>query len=128
VGSKDADQVAKYLTRARALVLPSVDASETFGLVQLEAMASGVPVVASDLPTGVREVGEPGRTCHLVSPNDPVALSRTLGDLLGDEGRVRDMGAAGRLRFKERYTRDKMIDRLLDWYASLTTMNHGDTS
>ena len=128
VGSKDAREVAAYLTRARALVLPSVDESETFGLVQLEAMASGVPVVASDLPTGVREVGEPGKTCHLVPPCDPVALSRTLGDLLQDGKKAREMGAAGRLRFEKRFTRDKMMDRLLDWYASLTTMNRGDSS
>lgn len=126
VGPKDAAQVAEYLARARALVLPSVDASETFGLVQLEAMASGVPVVASDLPTGVREVGEPGRTCHLVPPGDPAALGRALGDLLQDGEAVRKMGVAGRLRFQERYTRELMVDRLLDWYESVTNTNRGD--
>lgn len=119
VGPKDAAQVAEHMARARALVLPSVDSSETFGLVQLEAMAAGVPVVASDLPTGVREVGEPGRTCLLVPPNDPEALGRALGGLMNDRDKVRRMGAAGRLRFEERYTRGLMIDRLLTWYTSL---------
>ncbi|MEN8005648.1 MAG: glycosyltransferase [Candidatus Krumholzibacteriota bacterium] len=128
VGPKDAAEVAEYLARARALVLPSVDASETFGLVQLEAMAAGVPVVASDLPTGVREVGEPGRTCLLVPPNDSQALGRALGGLLENRERAREMGAAGRLRFQEKFTRDLMIDRLLDWYETLVTANGKGTS
>jgi rhamnosyl/mannosyltransferase len=119
VGPKDATQVAEYLTRARALVLPSVDASETFGLVQLEAMAAGVPVVASDLPTGVREVGDPGRTCLLVPPGDPAVLARALDGLLENRDTARKMGVAGRLRFEERFTRATMMDRLLEWYASL---------
>ena len=72
---------AGLLARARALVLPSVDASETFGLVQLEAMAAGVPVIASDLATGVREVGEPGRTCLLVPPGEAQALAEAMGSL-----------------------------------------------
>ena len=120
-------QVAEHMARARALVLPSVDASETFGLVQLEAMAAGVPVIAADLPTGVREVGEPGRTCLLVPPSDPEALGQALQDLLNDRDRARRMGAAGRLRFEERYTRELMMDRLLNWYDSLLTANRKGT-
>jgi len=120
--------VAGHLTRARALVLPSVDASETFGLVQLEAMAAGVPVIASDLPTGVREVGEPGRTCHLVPPGDVDALAGALNSLLQDQEVAREMGAAGRRRFQDRFTRGMMLDRLLDWYGSLVSNKSGDVS
>ncbi len=126
-GPMDAAQVAEHMAHARALVLPSVNASETFGLVQLEAMAAGVPVVASDLPTGVREVGEPGRTCLLVPPSDSGALSQALGGLMNDSGKAREMGAAGRLRFEERYTRALMMDRLLDWYDSLLTTDRKGT-
>jgi len=126
-GPMAAPQVAEHMARARALVLPSVDASETFGLVQLEAMAAGVPVVASDLPTGVREVGEPGRTCLLVPPSDPEALSQALRGLLVNSDKAREMGAAGRLRFEERYTRRLMIDRLVNWYDSLLTATRKGT-
>jgi rhamnosyl/mannosyltransferase len=119
VGPMDESGVAQHLARARALVLPSVDASETFGLVQLEAMAAGVPVVASDLPTGVREVGVRGLTCHLVPPGDAEALARVLAALGEDAGAARQMGAIGRQRFQELFTRDMMLDRLLAWYGSL---------
>lgn len=113
--------VVEHLTRARALVLPSVDASETFGLVQLEAMAAGVPVIASDLATGVREVGESGQTCLLVPPGDVGALAGAMTRLLENAAYAGELGAAGRRRFQDRFTRGKMIDRLMEWYSSLVT-------
>ena len=125
-GPMDQGGVADYLTRARALVLPSVDASETFGLVQLEAMAAGVPVIASDLPTGVREVGEPGSTCLLVPPGDAGVLADAMSSLQDDPELVVKLGAAGRRRFHERFTRETMLDRLLDWYSSLVSINTGE--
>lgn len=126
-GPMDQAGVAGHLTRARALVLPSLDASETFGLVQLEAMAAGVPVIASDLPTGVREVGEPGRTCQLVPPGDVGALARAMVNLQEDPEAAGKMGAAGRRRFQDRFTREVMLDRLLDWYSVLVPANPGDS-
>jgi glycosyltransferase involved in cell wall biosynthesis len=126
-GPMDEMGVAGHLTRARALVLPSVDASETFGLVQLEAMAAGVPVLASDLPTGVREVGLPGLTCRLVPPGDVEALAGALEDLYEDPETAGRMGAEGKRRFQECFTREKMLDRLLEWYASLVPTKQGGT-
>jgi rhamnosyl/mannosyltransferase len=126
-GPMDQVGVAGHLTRARALVLPSVDASETFGLVQLEAMAAGVPVIASDLPTGVREVGESGRTCLLVPPSDVGGLARALSSLQEDSETAGKMGADGRRRFQDHFTREMMLDRLLDWYSVLVSANPGDT-
>ena len=126
VGPMDQEGVAVHLARARALVLPSVDASETFGLVQLEAMAAGVPVIASDLATGVREVGQPGRTGLLVPPADSEALASAMRRFMNDSVKVRAMGEAGRRRFLDRYTRQIMIDRLIDWYSRLLSAQPGE--
>ena len=126
-GSASRREIADQLGRARALVLPSLDASETFGLVQLEAMAAGVPVIASDLPTGVREVGEPGVTCRLVKPGDPVALAEVMRGMMQDPQGALAMGAAGRRRFAKLYTRGTMVDRLSEWYESLLTGSKGDS-
>jgi glycosyltransferase involved in cell wall biosynthesis len=112
-------ELAGLMARARALVLPSVDRSESFGLVQLEAMAAGVPVLTTDLPTGVRAVGEPDVTCLLAPPADAPALADALRRLQDDAGLRERLGEAGRLRFGERYTRRRMVARLLDWYAGL---------
>lgn len=124
-GPMGQDGVARHLARARALLLPSLDASETFGLVQLEAMAAGVPVIASDLPTGVREVGQPGLTCKLVPPGDVEALAGALQEIHQDPELAGRLGAAGKQRFQERYTREMMLDRLLAWYAALVSAQPG---
>lgn len=119
VGTQDQAAIATRLASARALVLPSVDASEAFGLVQLEAMGAGVPVIATDLATGVPEVGVPGETGLLVPPGDSAALARALSQLQNDKGLVRRMGQAGRERFGASYTRERMVDRLLAWYGKV---------
>jgi glycosyltransferase involved in cell wall biosynthesis len=119
LGEMDRGGIAARLSRARALVLPSLDRSEAFGLVQLEAMAAGVAVVCTDLPTGVREVGVPGRTCLQAPPGDVEALAVALAAVWNDEGLATRLGEAGRRRFDENFTRETMVARLLAWYRTL---------
>ena len=69
-------------------------AAESFGIVLAEAMAAGVPVVASDLP-GYRAVLRDGQAGRLTPPGDPVALADALYDLLQDEDERRRLAAAG---------------------------------
>jgi rhamnosyl/mannosyltransferase len=118
-GPLDRSGLAGLMERARAMVLPSVDRSETFGLVQLEAMAAGLPVVVSELETGIARVGEPGVTGLAVPPGDPAALAAALARFQDDPALARTMGGAGRRHFTSRYTRGTMIDGLLAWYAEL---------
>jgi glycosyltransferase involved in cell wall biosynthesis len=119
VGRLEQNDIVRLMARARALVLPSIDSSETFGLVQLEAMAAGVPVVATNLPTGVREVGVDGETGLLVPPGDPGALADALRRLASDQVALDEMGRRARCRFNERFTRGRMMERLIPWYESL---------
>lgn len=119
VGRLDQTDIVRLMSHARALVLPSIDSSETFGLVQLEAMAAGVPVIASDLPTGVREVGVDGQTGALVPPADPQALADALRRFSSDQAALDEMGRHARRRFKDLFTRGRMMERLIPWYESL---------
>ncbi|RKZ20087.1 hypothetical protein DRQ50_00450 [bacterium] len=125
-GELDDVELADLMSRARALVLPSIDASETFGLVQLEAMAAALPVVASDLPTGVRNVGRDGVTHIMVPPGDGAALATALVRLQDDD-LVARMGRAARLRVED-YSRDHMIDRILEAAAVPRTSAGKDQS
>ena len=118
-GAVSPRELEARLAGARALVLPSVDGGETFGLVQLEAMAAGTAVIASDLPMGVSQVGEAGRTAILVPPRDVAALGGALARLLADPDLARRMGEAGRQRYQEHFTRPRMIADLRSWYRRL---------
>ncbi len=95
LGRATAGQVRALLASARALVVPSI--YEGMPLVILEAMAAGVPVVASAV-SGIPEVVVDGETGWLVPCEDPPQLARALGEVLADETETRRRGAAGRGR------------------------------
>ena len=105
--------------RARSRTSVTRPASETFGVVQLEAMAAGLPVISTDLPTGVAEVNADGETGRVVPPGDVAALAGALREALADPALCRRWGEAGRRRVRERYGRERMAERLEAWYAEL---------
>ncbi len=95
--------------RASIFCLPS--RQEGFGIVFLEAMASGKPIVAARA-AAVPETVMEGETGLLVDPEDPAALARAIGDLLSDPDLRRGMGEAGRRRV-ERYRADQVASFFL---------------
>ena len=101
-GDQSHEGVARYLRAADFLVMPST--LESFGIVQLEAMASGLPVVITDLP-GARGVSRDGVHGVHVAPGDRDDLVRGLRALVeaGVDGR-REMGERARAHVIERYT------------------------
>jgi glycosyltransferase involved in cell wall biosynthesis len=91
------------------LVLPSVARTEAFGVVQIEAMAAGRPVVSTDLPTGVPWVNRDGASGLVVSPRDPVALGDALRRLLDDGAFRRRLGEGARQRAEAMFSRERMV-------------------
>jgi len=77
----DDDELVKLYQGARCLVLPSTRRSEAYGMVQTEAMACGVPVISTDIPTGVPWVNRNGISGIVVAPGDPDALAAAVADL-----------------------------------------------
>jgi len=110
-GAVPEEELRRQLARADVLAAPSVK-GESFGLVLAEAMAAGVPVVASDIP-GYRDLLTAGGV--LVPPGDPVALARALDRLLADpDERVR-LADAGRHE-AARYAWPRVAERVLAVY------------
>ncbi len=91
---------------------------EPFGIVPLEAMACGVPVVASAVG-GLTDSVVDGVTGALVPPRRPERLAATLRSLLADPARRRSLGAAGVERARSRYGWDRIAGATLEVYASL---------
>jgi glycosyltransferase involved in cell wall biosynthesis len=106
LGNCDAGRVRRLLAGAAALVVPSI--YEGMPLVVLEAMAAGVPVVASAV-SGIPEVVQDGETGWLVPPEDPRALKQALEDVLARPEEARRRGEAGRRRLDERYRPFKAV-------------------
>ena len=84
----------------------------------LEAMAAGVPVVASDIP-GNRDLVVPGETGYLVPVGDRAALATRANELLDNPERARAMGEAGRRRALDEFSVPRMIERFVKLYREL---------
>lgn len=112
------EALVSYFRLANLLLLPSTSMAETFGLVLLQAMAVGKPVIASRLP-GVKELVEESGAGILVTPGDPLALAAALEHLLASPGEVEDMAARGRQAVEEKYNWIVIGEKLLDYYRTL---------
>lgn len=110
------EDLPRRMAEADFLVLPSTSVDEMFGLVALEAMAAGRPVITTAVPTGVREVNAPGETGIEVPVHDVRALAEALDALARDPFLRERMGEAGRARVARLFTREQMAERHLALY------------
>ena len=110
LGNVSRERLAEEYVSADIFCLPSVQ--ESFGIVFLEAMAAGLPVVACRA-AAIPEVVEDGVTGLLVPPRDPGSLADALEVLATDPGRARAMGDAGR-RSVTAYTPERVAARFLE--------------
>lgn len=117
-GTDDATLEAAY--RACDLFcLPSIDRAEAFGLVLLEAMRAGRPIIASAIPgSGVGAVVAP-ECGRLVPPGNPVALAAALRELAADRQLRERMGAAGRARFAREFGIAPVAEKISSLYRSV---------
>ena len=109
---------ARELMRAAGAVCLTSEA-EALPMSVLEAMALGRPVVATSVG-GTGEAVQDGETGFLVEPGDAAAVTRALVALAADPARGAAMGAAGRLRQRERFSGEAMVDGYMRALGAIT--------
>jgi phosphatidylinositol alpha-mannosyltransferase len=113
LGNVEHDRLPPYHAASEIFCAPSTG-RESFGIVLVEAMAAGLPVIASDIP-GYREVVRDGLDGLLVPPRDPGAVARAISELLDDPDTAKRFGEAGRSR-AQRYSWDKVAAEIEEIY------------
>ena len=125
VGDVDQPTLTALYRACDVFVLPSITRAEAFGMVQLEAMACGKPVVSTLLPSGVPWVNRDGETGVVVPPFDVEALRRALQKLFSDPGLRAAMGERGRARVVADFSLERMTEQTTTLYRSLVEQPSG---
>jgi len=115
------EELPAYYRAADVFVLPASERSEAFGLVQLEAMTSGLPVVSTELGTGTSFVNLHGESGLVVPPKDPAALAQAINALLGDEPLRRRLGEGAKAR-SALFTVERMLAGIAEVYTQALQM------
>jgi len=117
VGYVSDQEAAALLASADAFVLPSIERSEAFGIVLLEAMIHGLPTIVSRIPgSGTGWVVEHESTGLLVPPHDPTSLADAIRRLRDDADLRRSLGKAAVTRFAERFDIKSVTDSIRSLY------------
>jgi D-inositol-3-phosphate glycosyltransferase len=115
MGARDQDKLHHYYSAAKVVIMPSH--YESFGMVALEAMACGTPVIASEVG-GLAYLIRDGVTGFHVPDGDPVALAQAMARLM-QEPRLRDRLGRQAYRYAQRYSWDCIADRIVPLYSQV---------
>ncbi len=112
------EELPDFYRLAEVFVLPSIDKSEAFGIVLIEAMACGIPIIASNLH-GVRTVVDENKTGFLVTPGDVDDLHNKIEKIISNPELRDKFSIQARKRVEENYFWDDIGDQLIKIYQSV---------
>jgi len=119
----DVDNVNPFLKESHVVCLPSISRNEAFGLVLLEALFWGKPLITTDVEgSGMNFVNLNGITGLVVPPRNPKALSRAILAILEDDQKYHFFSLNAKKRFQE-FTIDKVGDKIINLYRELVYDN-----
>ncbi|HSQ75442.1 MAG TPA: glycosyltransferase, partial [Bacteroidota bacterium] len=115
----DSEELYSYYEACDVFVLPSTEKTEAYGLVLVEAMASGKPVVSTEIGTGTTFVNQNGVTGLTVPPRDAAALATAIGTLLHNADLRTRLGRQAEERAMKEFTTEQMVERVYHVYQKL---------
>ncbi len=118
-GEVPENEISSYFEASDLVVLPSTFKSEAFGMVLLEAMSFGKPVVSTELGTGTSFVNVHNKTGLVVPPGDTAALAEAINKILKDDVLRRKFGKAGKERVSHHFDVRQMVKRVLGVYSEV---------
>lgn len=127
-GRLDASVLKALQARATLFCLPSVERSEAFGVVLLEAMACGLPVVTTEIPgSGVPWVNEHGVSGWNVPVRDPIGLAAACRHILASPTERERLAEGARKRYLREFTEDNFVQRVLAMYSRVRAQTSGQS-
>ncbi len=118
-GEIDDAYLPAYYHQADLFVLPANARAEAYGIVLIEAMASGLPCVTTELGTGTSWIVQDGITGFVVSPQDPPALAQAINSLRTNETLRRQFGRAALARAQAEFSQQVMVDNIIRIYVEV---------
>lgn len=115
----DEKTLHSYYKACDLFVLPSVEKSETYGIVQIEAMACGKPVICTDLGTGTTFLNQHEKTGLVVPPRDTKLLAEAIDKLITNQELRINLGMYGKERALREFTDKKMVEETYKVYQDL---------
>ncbi len=115
------ERLEQEWARCDCLCLPSIERTEAYGLVLLEAMARGIAAIASDVPgSGMGWIVENDQTGVKVTPHNATALAHAIRHLDADRDKLAALGEHGRKRFEQMFHADKSAGGIARLYSKLS--------
>lgn len=126
LGSLSREHLLEVMRNATVLIFPT-EWYEVFGLVLIEAFATGMPVIASRIG-GVPEIVEEGESGWLFTPGDPHDLAQTVHSAWLDQNEIKRRGHLARTKFENHYSQQKNYEALMDIYARATSISKNNNT
>lgn len=120
LGRVSDEELPAFYGACKLFCLSSVQKTEAFGIVQIEAMSCGKPVVATRIPhSGVAWVNKHGVSGLNVEPENARQLAEAIRSLTGEEEVYRKYARGARLRYEELFTKERMIEKCVKIYKEV---------
>ncbi len=114
------NELPAYFGASKVFCLPSVQKTEAFGIVQIEAMSCGKPVVATRIPhSGVAWVNQHGVSGLNVTPGNAMELAQAIQHIADDDAVYEQYAVSAKNRYQDLFTKERMIDNSLRIYNLL---------